>query len=146
MLRQGIVPQPAKGRRQTLEEGEMMSANGSFEVELVPQTDVDAPAGRMLMNKSYDGGMQGSGVGQMISKRTEGGAAAYYAIEEFTGSVDGRSGAFTLVHQGYMSADTQSLDVSILDGSGSGDLTTISGSMSIIQDASGHKYVLDYTL
>ena len=124
----------------------MNSANGHFEVDLAPQVDADAPAGRMVLNKNYRGDMEGSGVGQMISKRTENGTAVYYAIEEFTGSVDGRTGAFTLVHQGSMSADAQSLEVTVLEGSGSGELANIRGSVAITQDENGHRYDLEYEL
>jgi len=48
-----------------------MSANGTFEVELTPQDDPGFPAGRMQIKKTYLGDMSGSGIGQMISKRTE---------------------------------------------------------------------------
>lgn len=123
-----------------------MTANGAFEVEMTPQADPLAPAGRMVLNKTYHGGMSGSGLGQMISKRMENGPAVYYAIEEFSGSVDGRSGAFTLVHEGRMTKDTQSLAVNILEGSGSGELVTITGSMLITQDEAGHGYELSYEL
>jgi hypothetical protein len=123
-----------------------MTTNGAFEVEMAPQADSLAPAGRMVLNKTYHGGMSGSGSGQMISKRTENGAAVYYAIEEFSGSVDGRSGAFTLLHQGRMTKDAQSLDVRILEGSGSGELVTITGSMLITQEEDGHGYELSYEL
>lgn len=123
-----------------------MPATGDFEVDLAPQADAGAPAGRMILNKSYQGDMSGSGTGQMISKRTENGTAAYYAIEEFSGSVDGRTGAFTLVHQGWMNKDAQSLDVTVLEGSGSGELATITGSMLITQDANGHRYEFTYEL
>lgn len=122
-----------------------MSAKGGFEVDLAPQADA-APAGRMILNKRYEGDLNGSGIGQMISKRTEDGTAVYYAIEEFSGSVDGKSGAFTLVHQGRMNEDTQSLEVTILEGSGSGEIATITGSMLITQDANGHRYDLTYQL
>ena len=111
-----------------------------------PQQDPDAPVGRIVLSKTYSGGMTGSAVGQMISKRIDGGAAAYYAIEEFSGSVDGRSGAFTLLHRGYMDADGMSLDVTIMPGSGTEDLATIHGTMEISQDASGHRYELKYQL
>ena len=121
-----------------------MSANGAFEIDMAPQEDPGAPAGRMVLSKTYRGAMNGSGIGQMISKRTESGAAVYYAIEEFSGSVDGRSGAFTLVHQGRMTKDTQLLEVNILEGSGSGELVTITGSMRIAQDVNGHTYELRY--
>lgn len=123
-----------------------MSANGTFEVDLTPKEDVESPAGRMLIKKTYLGDMKGSGTGQMISKRTENGIAVYYAIEEFSGSVKGKSGDFTLVHKGYMSKESQSLEITVLEGSGSGELQDISGSMLIIQDASGHRYEFTFEL
>ena len=90
--------------------------------------------------------MKGSGIGQMISKRTEKGTAVYYAIEEFSGSVKGKTGRFTLVHKGHMSKGSQSLEVTILEGSGGGELQNISGSMIIVQDSNGHRYELSFTL
>jgi hypothetical protein len=121
-----------------------MLATGRFEVELTPQEDGDAPAGRMLLRKGYKGHMSGSAVGQMISKRIDNGPAVYYAIEEFSGTLGGRAGAFTLLHQGRMSSKGQSLEVTVLEGSGSGELAAISGSMAISQDESGHRYRLEY--
>jgi hypothetical protein len=123
-----------------------MTANGTFDVDLTPQEDGAYPAGRMLIKKTYQGDMSGSGTGQMISKRTENGAAAYYGIEEFSGSVSGKSGSFTLVHQGLMSKQSQLLEVTILEGSGSDELQNISGSMQILQDANGHSYELTFEL
>ena len=123
-----------------------MTANGTFEVDLTPQEDVKSPAGRMLIKKTYLGDMNGSGIGQMISKRTENGTAVYYAIEEFSGSVNGKRGGFTLVHIGHMSKASQSIEVTILEGSGRGGLQDISGSMLIVQDPNGHRYELTFEL
>lgn len=123
-----------------------MVAEGSFEVRLTPQQDTDFPAGRMLIDKDYAGGMSGTGKGQMLSKRTEGGAAAYCAVEEFSGTVDGRSGSFTLIHRGQMGAHGQSLEVEILEGSGTSDLAGIVGTMTIVQDDGGHRYKLEFAL
>ena len=124
-----------------------MSASGTFEIELTPQEDVGSPAGRMLISKTYSGDMEGAGIGQMISKRTDKGTAAYYAIEEFSGSVQGKSGGFTLVHRGQMGGESPPvLEVRILEGSGSGDLEAISGRMRIDQDADGHRYELTFEL
>ncbi len=95
-----------------------MSAKGTFEVNLTPQEDADSPAGRMVIDKTYLGDINGSGIGQMISKRTSGGAAVYFVIEEFSGAIKGLSGAFSLIHKGYMSKESQSLEVVILEGSG----------------------------
>lgn len=123
-----------------------MSAKGTFEVDLTPREDTGFPAGRMLIRKTYRGDMDGFGTGQMISKRMDNGTAIYYAIEEFSGSVNGKRGHFTLVHQGYMDKSSQSLEISILEGSGSGELQSISGSMLIAQDANGHRYELTFEL
>ena len=100
----------------------------------------------MLIKKTYSGDMQGSGVGQMISKRTKDGTAVYYAIEEYLGALEGKKGGFTLIHRGSMNAESQSLEVSILAGTGSGELLGISGSMIINQDDGGHSYELSYEL
>jgi hypothetical protein len=131
---------------QGIEEREMTTAKGTFEVKVTPQEDAVAPAGRMLLEKVYQGDAVGTGTGQMISKQTDGGTAVYYAIEEFSGSVKGRTGGFTLVHRGHMNSESQSLEVLILEGSGSGELQGISGSMLIEQDEGGHRYELSFEL
>lgn len=123
-----------------------MLAEGTFTVDLQPQADDGFAAGRMLISKTYHGEMDGTGVGQMISKRTEGGPAVYFAIEEFTGSVAGKSGSLTLLHSGRMSPAAQSLDITILEGSGSGELKGISGAMQIQQGSNGHTYALTFEL
>jgi len=130
----------------TTQQEKIMSAKGKFEVNLEPQKDEDAPAGRMIIKKTYSGDLIGFGVGQMISKRTDGGSAVYYAIEEFAGKLNGKSGAFTLIHKGFMSKESQSLDVVILAGSGEGELKNINGTMSIVQDGGNHTYELNYKL
>jgi len=131
---------------QTSIEEAAMTAIGTFEVNLTPQEDAGSPAGRMLIKKTYLGDINGTGIGQMISKRIENGTAVYYAIEEFSGSVNGKTGRFTLVHEGHMSSDSQSLEITILEGSGSGKLQNISGSMLIVKDANGHRYELTFEL
>lgn len=123
-----------------------MSAKGTFEISLTPQEDEGFAAGRLLINKTYQGDMEGEGLGQMISKRVENGTAIYYAIEEFTGSLMGKTGSFTLSHQGFMDKETQSLEVTIVQGSGSDELEGISGSMAIIRSEDGHSYELRYEL
>ncbi|MEO0884075.1 MAG: DUF3224 domain-containing protein, partial [Pseudomonadota bacterium] len=64
----------------------------------------------------------------------------------FSGSIDGRDGGFTLVHQGSMSQNESSLDIKILEGSGQGQLSGISGTMKITQNNDTHKYELEYKL
>ena len=123
-----------------------MTSEGTFDIGLAPQDDAGHPAGRMLIDKTYSGGMTGRGTGQMISKRVHNGPSVYFAVEEFTGSVDGLSGAFTLLHRGFMDQQAQSLDITILEGSGSGGLAGVSGSMQITQEEGVHQYSLEYEL
>ncbi|HEY7772803.1 MAG TPA: DUF3224 domain-containing protein, partial [Marinagarivorans sp.] len=121
-----------------LKKGKSMKAEGAFEVKLEPAKDDAAPAGRMIINKTYTGSLVGAGTGQMLSKRTESGVAVYSAIEEFVGSVEGKSGGFTLSHYGFMSKETQELKIEIVPGSGSGELASIAGSLQIIQNEGKH--------
>lgn len=123
-----------------------MSASGTFDVELTPQDDGESPAGRMLISKTYHGDLEGTAYGQMISKRIEGGSAVYFAIEEFTGSLEGRSGGFTLLHHGQMTAESQSLDITVLEGSGTGGLVGVTGAMQIGKADGGHSYELSFEL
>lgn len=123
-----------------------MSAKGTFEIKLEPQQDDTAPAGRLLIDKVYSGGLVGTGIGQMLSKRTESGSAAYVAVEEFIGTVDGKKGGFTLIHRGFMNKETQTLEILILEGSGQDELETISGSLDIKQVDGVHSYELEYSL
>lgn len=121
-----------------------MTASGSFDVSLTPQKEDQYAAGRMLIEKTYSGDLKGSGQGQMLSKRTDAGVAVYSAIEEFSGTLDGKSGGFTLFHNGYMSAESQSLEITIIEGSGSGELSGITGKLSIEQSGGEHSYTLHY--
>ena len=123
-----------------------MKASGYFEINLVPQTEDSSAAGRMLIDKNYTGDMIGTGLGQMLSKRTDSGQSVYSAIEEFEGSVNGKIGSFTLFHVGKMSANRQSLEINIVSGSGAAELTGIEGQLTITQEQGSHQYLLEYTL
>ncbi|MAG77116.1 MAG: hypothetical protein CL811_10190 [Colwelliaceae bacterium] len=123
-----------------------MNATGRFEIELTPQQDAAAPSGRMVIDKTYTGGLVGKGVGQMLSKRTEAGESVYAAIEEFVGEVDGKSGSFTLFHNGVMTKTTQELTIVVVAGSGSGELANISGNLTIEIVNGDHQYIFDYSL
>jgi len=121
-----------------------MQASGHFEVKLEPVDETPA-AGRMLINKVYFGSLEGVGKGQMLSKRTPG-TSVYSAIEEVRGTLNGKSGSFTLFHTGQMSSEGSNLHVIIVEGSGTGELENISGLMGITQNDGEHHYTLEYSL
>ena len=123
----------------------IMSAVGSFEVEIVPQTDDEIDAGRMILKKTFIGDLKGIAKGQMLSKRTSvDTSAAYVAIETYTGTVNGLSGSFAMYHVGLMVNGMSSLSVNIVPDSGTEELTGISGTMEIIIADGKHSYNLTY--
>lgn len=133
--------------------GAVMShhTSGSFEpdVKPVPADFPSAPnLGRMTINKTLHGGIEGTGVGQMLTSMTETkGSAGYVAVEVITGSVDGKKGSFSLIHTGLMDRGKPSLTVTVVPDSGTGELTGLAGTFIIHIAADGkHTYEFDYTL
>lgn len=124
-------------------------ATGTFEVRITPvPPEPDAPAGahgRMTLSKTFHGGLQGTGQGEMLGIH-DGRSGAYVAIERFTGTLDGRDGSFSLVHRGVMDEGGQDLSITIVPGSGGGELTGIGGVFHLTIVDGEHRYVLDYSL
>ena len=127
--------------------GNMMTAKGEFEVSLTPQADGDFKAGRSTVDKKYYGDLKGFGKGQMLSIRTDvQGSAGYVAIEHVTGTLNGRSGSFTLQHSGIMNRGASKLTVLVVPDSGSGELSGLSGEMTINISKGKHYYEFTYTI
>ena len=73
------------------------------------------------------------------------GSAVYVAVERVTGTLHGKSGAFSLHHTGIMNRGSASLTVHVVPDSGTGELTGITGQMQITIADGKHLYDLDYT-
>tara|TARA_R110002167_G_scaffold5273_7_gene24748 strand:- start:1863 stop:2327 length:465 start_codon:yes stop_codon:yes gene_type:complete len=131
------------------QEPAMHHARGTFEVSITPvPAEADAPAGapgRMLLAKTFHGGIEGTGAGEMLAVR-DGTSGAYVALERVEGVLDGRSGTFSLVHRGVMDAGAQELAITVVPGSGTGALTGLSGVFHLTLEGGEHRYVLDYSL
>jgi hypothetical protein len=125
-------------------------ASGTFEVDLTPVAAPDeGPVffGRMRIDKQFSGDLSGASEGLMLAVRTGiDGSAGYVAMEKVTGSLAGRTGTFVLQHDGLMHRGSPDLRVRIIPDSGTGDLSGISGSMSIEIEDGRHFYELEYDL
>lgn len=123
-------------------------AAGPFDVKMTPQSAAEAAVGRFTLDKKYHGDLEGSGNGEMLTGMTSvKGSAGYVAIEKVTGSLAGRRGGFHLQHSGLMNRGTPSLSITVIPDSGTGELTGLSGSMSIVIAADGsHSYTFNYSL
>lgn len=126
-------------------------AEGPFDVKTLPIAADSATEGtaigRYALDKQYHGDLEATGKGEMLGAGNPAtGAAGYVAIEEVTGVLQGRKGSFALQHFGSMGSGKFELNVHVVPGSGTGELTGIDGKMTITNDAGKHSYALDYTL
>jgi hypothetical protein len=134
--------------------GMTMHAKGTFVVKVNP---VDASAvaqgagvGRMTIDKTFSGDLEGTSKGEMLTGATEAtGAMAYVAMERVTGKLNGRSGSFLLMHNASMlKSDPASgkMQITVVPQSGTDELAGMSGKLTIIIEAGKHSYDLEYEL
>jgi len=119
----------------------MKRAAGSFEVTLQPLANTpflnedgsaDPMLGRFLLTKKFSGDLGGSARGQMLSAGTSTkGSAGYVAIDQVTGTLEGRTGGFVLQHSGSMKRGVPTLSVMVVPDSGTGELAGLTGTLSI---------------
>jgi hypothetical protein len=130
----------------------MPISTGTFEPTLTPQSadaEIDLPViTRLKLSKVFAGDLVATGLGHMLAARTAiDHSAGYVAIEQVTGSLQGRTGTFLLQHSGLMNRGDGTLTVSIVPDSGTGELQGLAGKMTIIiGDDGAHRYEIDYTL
>ena len=127
------------------------TAQGTFDAKTAPLPPDDATAAtsiaRYSLDKVYRGDLEGVSAGEMMGAGNyAAGSAGYVAIEQFTGSLHGRTGSFALQHSSTMHAGTFDLDVRVVPGSGTDALEGIAGTLTIIIDGRNHSYKLEYTL
>ena len=132
----------------------MHHATGTFDVKITPEAQAPGengalPTSRMAIAKTFSGGMSGVAQGIMLAAGSPkpGSAAAYVAIDQFQGTVDGRAGGLVLLHRGTMTrAGGGELIVTVAPDTGTGALEGIEGTL-MIEVADGvHRYDFAYTL
>lgn len=129
----------------------MQHAKGEFDVKVTPQPLAgpaeDAKLGRLALEKTFRGGLEARGQGQMLTAGGEvEGSAAYVAIERVTGTLDGKKGSFLLHHRGVMTRGEPALSVEVVPDSGTGELTGLAGTLHIIIEGGKHFYDFEYRL
>ena len=129
-----------------------MKVTGEFQVKLQPLefyargTD-GINLGRMSLDKTFLGALDATSRGEMLSAMTPTkGSAGYVAIEQVSGILEGKQGSFVLQHFGTMDRGKDNLVLEVIPDSGSGELTGISGKMSIKIENGQHFYELDYDI
>lgn len=126
-------------------------AKGTFTVQMKPQDDASSSdgvsLGRMLLTKTYEGDLAGTAEGQMLTAMTPvPDSAGYVAIERVTGTLHGKQGSFALQHTGTMNHGEQTLSITVVPDSGTGELAGISGVFRLKIENKTHSYELEYSL
>jgi hypothetical protein len=126
-------------------------AKGPFTVKRSAEAVHDRMAnrlGRHALDKVYSGGLVATAAGEMLSAGgTVPGSAGYVAIERVDGELDGRKGAFYLQHNGTLTRGEGSLSIHVIPDTGTGELTGLSGKMTIsIAPGGTHSYEFAYEL
>lgn len=129
----------------------MTHAHGRFDVTIAPLAladgQADASLGRLSVDKRFEGDLDATSKGEMLSAMSGvQGSAGYVAIERVTGTLHGRSGSFTLQHTGTMTRGEPGLVITVVPDSGTGELAGLAGTMSITITGKEHAYDLAYTL
>ena len=125
-----------------------IKVTGTFQVDLIPETitidhTTSLEAGRMIIDKTFDGPLEGQSNGEMMSiLNATKSAGGYVAVEIFEGTLEGIPGSFAMQHYGKFDSAGQSLTLEIVPGSGEGELATIKGSMDIRVEEGMHYYDL----
>lgn len=129
-----------------------MKATGEFEVNLQP---LDAYAagqdgtrlGRMSIDKTFRGDLIAQSKGEMLTAMTPvEGSAGYVAVEQVSGTLNGRQGTFVLQHFGMISRGENRLVLEVVADSGTGELEGLSGSMTIRIEDGRHYYDFEYAI
>lgn len=128
----------------------MIRVQGTFDVKVAPLAGDDARWGgfdRLSLDKQFRGALEAESRGQMMAVSTQvEGSAGYVALERVTGTLSGRRGSFVLQHSGTMSGGAARMSVTVVPDSGTGELTGLSGTMTILIEGGQHRYDFEYQL
>ncbi|WP_156755224.1 DUF3224 domain-containing protein [Actinokineospora pegani] len=133
-----------------------MHASATFTVAGFTPTAVPSPevttalaVGVSTMSKHYDGEVEGRSATLFTAAYDQAsGTGTYVAMESFEGTLHGRRGTFNFAHSATTTgSDRQDEFFTIVPGSGTDELTGITGAGAIAVDADGtHRITFDYEL
>lgn len=113
-----------------------------WEPHAVDGTGEASALGRVAFRKVYKGDdLTGTAVATMLNC----GQIAYTAMERVTGTLGGRTGSFVLMHGAGPDSDPPDVATGVIvAGSGTGELTGLTGRMEIRHGEDGPRLFLEY--
>lgn len=127
------------------------TVKGTFEVTLAPQSLVFAQElpglGRMSIDKQFQGDLEATSKGEMLSAMSAmKGSAGYVAMERVSGTLQGRRGSFVLQHSATMNRGAQAMSITVVPDSGTDELTGLTGSLIIEIVEKKHYYTFTFDI
>lgn len=83
---------------------------------------------RAHIRKSFEGDLVATGNLMYVMTYLDAANASFLGFEKVTGTLNGRSGSFVLRHRGAYDGEKATATCEVLPGSGTGELTGLSGS------------------
>lgn len=130
-----------------------MNAKGTFETaNWNAQPAYDERDGVSLahvtLSKTFAGDLSGTGAVSMIVSGSEHeDSRSYVAMERIIGTLNGREGSFVVQHNAVSDRGADSLRITVVPGSGTGDLAGLRGEFQIhVAPDGSHSYTFDYEL
>ncbi|WP_260478051.1 DUF3224 domain-containing protein [Nonomuraea sp. WAC 01424] len=130
-----------------------MTAKGTFDTagwDAKPPFDErdGITLGLVSMTKTFHGDLTGTSVvNLMVASTPVEESRVYVALERIEGTLEGRKGSFVVAHHAVSDRGRQSLTITVVPDSATGELTGLRGHMTITIAADGtHSYTLDHTL
>ncbi|UXN67805.1 DUF3224 domain-containing protein (plasmid) [Devosia neptuniae] len=134
-----------------------MKARGTFTVSNfkptqlapVPAISTAMPVGVSTMEKTYSGGIVGRSATIFTAAFDQAsGVGSYVAMESFEGTIAGRTGTFNFLHSASTKGSDRSNEfIAIVEGSGTGGFSGISGAGQMTVDADGtHHLEFDFQI
>ncbi|MGP3929561.1 DUF3224 domain-containing protein [Nonomuraea sp. KM88] len=130
-----------------------MTAKGTFDTagwDAEPPFDErdGVSLGLVTLAKTFHGDLIGTSVvTMMVATTAVEDSRSYVALERIEGTLHGRSGTFVVQHDAVSDAGEQSLRITVVPDSATGELRGLRGEMAIvIAPDGGHSYTFDYRL
>jgi hypothetical protein len=125
-------------------------AKATFEVKQWDEKTYNEVDGRLKLTSSsvvfaYRGDLEGESVMQYLMMYRDDESAAAIGLERVTGRLGGKAGSFVLESRGGYAAGTATGDITVVEGSGTGELEGLRGSGKAIAKKDGStSFSLDY--
>lgn len=116
----------------------------SWEEQTYSEVEDGLKLSRAIVKNTYSGVIEGEGTLEYLLIYRADGTCPFVGAERIVGTVDGKSGSFVLKHEGEYANDTATTTLTVVEGTGTGDLTNLRGTGAFGATHDQMDYTFDY--